>query len=79
VILQGYVHIDTAESYKNQWGVGKALASKPRDSFFLTSKTLPCMADSEEACYNQTMSDFAGDLEALKVSSVRAWLRIGRR
>ena len=77
MILQGYVHIDTAESYKNQWGVGKALASKPRDSFFLTSKTLPCTADSEEACYNQTMSDFAGDLKALKVDYVDLMLLHG--
>ena len=73
----GFTHIDTAENYGNQWGVGKALAGVPRDSYFLTSKTVPCTADTEEACFNQTMSDFAGDLEALKLDYVDLMLLHG--
>ena len=38
----GFTHIDTAENYENQVGVGSALKSLPRDSFFLTTKTKPC-------------------------------------
>ena len=37
----GFTHIDTAENYRNQVGVGKALKTLPRDSFFLTTKTTP--------------------------------------
>merc|ERR1712086_1230896 len=35
-----YTHIDTAIGYKNQVGIGKALkaSSRPRDSYFITSK-----------------------------------------
>ena len=73
----GFTHIDTAENYANQWGVGEALAGVPRDSYFLTSKTVPCTADTEEACYNQTMSDFAGDLVALQLDHVDLMLLHG--
>jgi len=66
----GFTHIDTAESYKNQVGCGKALAKADRKSFFLTTKTLPCTHDTEDACYNQTMSDFEGDLKDLAVDYV---------
>jgi len=73
----GFTHIDTAENYDNQWGVGKALVGVPRDSYFLTSKTVPCTADTEDACYNQTMSDFAGDLKALQLDYVDLMLLHG--
>jgi diketogulonate reductase-like aldo/keto reductase len=73
----GFTHIDTAENYNNQWGVGKALAGVPRNSFFLTSKTIPCTGTTEEECYNQTMSDFAGDLKALQLDHVDLMLLHG--
>jgi diketogulonate reductase-like aldo/keto reductase len=66
----GFTHIDTAESYKNQKGVGKALVGVKRDSYFLTTKTLPCSGKTEAACYAQTMSDFNGDLKDLGVDYV---------
>ena len=37
----GFTHIDTAHNYFNQDGVGRALASVPRASFFLTTKVEP--------------------------------------
>ena len=39
-LRMGYTHIDTALGYKNQDGVGRALAAsgRPRDSYFVTSK-----------------------------------------
>lgn len=68
----GFTHIDTAESYKNQVGVGKAIAGKPRDSYFLTTKTLPCasVGAAAGACYAQTKADFEGDLAQLGVDYV---------
>merc|ERR1712118_470308 len=35
---QGFTHIDTANNYHNQKGVGAALKGVPRDSYFLTTK-----------------------------------------
>lgn len=68
----GFTHIDTAESYGNQVGVGKALAAYPRSSFFLTTKTLPCSSVGGPAgsCYKQTMADVESDLQQLNVSYV---------
>lgn len=37
----GYNHIDTAEGYHNEAGIGKALKNKKREDLFLTSKVLP--------------------------------------
>jgi 2,5-diketo-D-gluconate reductase A len=39
----GYRHIDTATLYRNESGIGKALAAStlPRDSIFLTTKLPP--------------------------------------
>ena len=36
----GFNHIDTANDYNNQYGVGRALASHSRTSYFLTTKVL---------------------------------------
>eukprot|EP00937_MAST-01D_sp_MAST-1D-sp2_P007434 g7434.t1 len=72
-IAAGFTHIDTAENYNNQVGVGKALAKYPRSSFFLTTKTLPCECDAVAnpgCCKAQTQSDFEGDLEQLGVDYV---------
>merc|ERR1712032_672503 len=37
-LAAGFNHIDTANNYRNQAGVGKALKGVPRDSYFLTTK-----------------------------------------
>lgn len=37
----GYNHIDTAEGYKNEDGIGDVLTSQSRDDLFITSKVLP--------------------------------------
>jgi len=37
----GYNHIDTAEGYKNESGIGSVLENYDRDDIFLTSKVLP--------------------------------------
>jgi len=71
-ISAGFTHIDTAENYLNQVGVGAALAAYPRESFFLTTKTLPCtsVGRAPGSCYSQTISDVDADLKALNVSYV---------
>lgn len=37
----GYTHVDTAEGYRNERGIGETLADYERDDLFLTSKVLP--------------------------------------
>lgn len=67
----GFTHIDTAYNYYNQQGVGKALAGKPRDSFFLTTKTPPCeKGTSVEDCHSQTQEQLNYDLSALQMDYV---------
>jgi diketogulonate reductase-like aldo/keto reductase len=68
----GFVHIDTAQSYKNQVGVGKALAQsgKKRDEYFLTTKTLPCSSSGYDACRKQAESDINLDLKNLGLDQV---------
>lgn len=68
----GFTHVDTAEDYFNQVGVGNALKGKARDSFFLTTKSMPCsnVGSAPGTCRNQTISDFAKDLEDLQVDYV---------
>lgn len=40
-IKAGYSHIDTAEGYHNEAGIGKALKNHNREELFITSKVLP--------------------------------------
>ncbi|MEY8837587.1 aldo/keto reductase, partial [Cribrihabitans sp. XS_ASV171] len=42
-LAEGYRHIDTAQAYDNEEGVGKGIARSdvPRDRIFLTTKILP--------------------------------------
>ena len=50
----GYEHIDTAEVYRNEEGIGKALAasSTPRDKIFITTKMWPGMFGQKEPFQN---------------------------
>ena len=50
----GYRHIDTAQVYGNEEGIGKALTSSsiPRDDIFITTKMWPGMFGQEEPFQN---------------------------
>lgn len=50
----GYRHIDTAQVYGNEEGIGKALTSSsiPRDNIFITTKMWPGMFGQEEPFQN---------------------------
>ena len=68
----GFTHIDTAENYYNQVGVGKAIktllaSGVKREEMFITTKTLPCVTGTmtQAECMNQTLADFSLDLELL--------------
>ncbi|MBR7007429.1 MAG: aldo/keto reductase [Ruminococcus sp.] len=58
----GYRHIDTAQGYRNEQAVGKALrlSGIPRNEVFITSKL-----DNTNHSYELTMSSFAQTLENL--------------
>ena len=66
----GFTHIDTAMNYNNQKGVGAALKGVDRDSYFLTTKTVPCTSATEAACEAATTKDFLGDLSDLGLDYV---------
>merc|ERR1712232_167076 len=59
----GFNHIDTANNYRNQKGVGAALQGVARDSYFLTTK-IP------EGSRNQTKAYLEQDLEELGLDYV---------
>ena len=65
----GYRHIDTATAYRNESGIGKALASVslPRESVFVTTKLPPDRAGRER----RTLSD---SLAKLGLDYVDLWL-----
>ena len=65
----GYNHIDTANDYNNQKGVGAALAVHPRGAYFLTTK-VPPQSGSAASAYSKTMSDLNDDLSELGLSHV---------
>ena len=70
----GFVHIDTAESYLNQEGVGRGLAGVPREQYFLTSKVPECTVyNNASECtdhyaFTQKMLNF--DMARLGVSQI---------
>jgi diketogulonate reductase-like aldo/keto reductase len=57
---KGYRHIDTAEGYKNEAGIGEAIASFDRADLFLTSKVLP-----KHLAYESVIEACHGSLERL--------------
>ena len=65
----GYRHIDTATMYRNEAGIGKALAAAglPRNSIFLTTKLPPSDAGRER----RTLAE---SLKKLGVDYVDLWL-----
>jgi len=50
----GYRHIDTAQVYRNEEGIGKALVASSllRDEIFITTKMWPGMFGQEEPFQN---------------------------
>jgi diketogulonate reductase-like aldo/keto reductase len=66
----GYNHVDTANDYNNQDGVGKALASFPRSSYFLTTKVPGVEAPHTGDAYNRTKASLAQNLQLLGLSQV---------
>ena len=64
----GFNHVDTASNYRNQVGVGRALARYPRSSYFLTTK-VPGRADLETA-YDHTTYDLYSNLKQLNLTYV---------
>lgn len=67
----GYQHIDTAQVYRNEEGIGKALtaSSTPRDKIFITTKMWPGMFGQEEPFQNFKGAISACD-ESLKLLQV---------
>jgi 2,5-diketo-D-gluconate reductase A len=65
----GYRHIDTATAYRNEAGIGKALASSPlaRESVFVTTKLPPDRAGKERRTLEESLAK-------LGVNYVDLWL-----
>jgi diketogulonate reductase-like aldo/keto reductase len=59
----GFTHIDTAHSYKNQDGVGRALKNVDRSKFFLTTKV-------PDGDYDQTKQNLDEDMKLLGLDFV---------
>src|SRR5215217_2674766 len=59
----GYRHIDTATAYRNESGIGKALASAalPRESVFVTTKLPPDHAGRERRTLGDSLSKLGLD------------------
>jgi len=67
----GYRHIDTAAIYRNERGVGRAIAASdiPRDELFITTK----LWNSEQG-YDSTLKAFDASLEKLGLEYVDLYL-----
>ncbi len=74
----GYQHIDTAQVYRNEEGIGRALAasSTPRDKIFITTKMWPGMFGQEEPFQNFKGAISACDqsLKLLQVDEIDLYL-----
>jgi diketogulonate reductase-like aldo/keto reductase len=64
----GFNHIDTAQNYNNQDGVGAALKGVDRKSYFLTTKVPP--VQSSGSAYSQTTAALQDDLKLLGLDYV---------
>mmetsp|Transcript_31091 Transcript_31091/g.70689 ORF Transcript_31091/g.70689 Transcript_31091/m.70689 type:complete len:369 (+) Transcript_31091:69-1175(+) len=76
-LAAGFSHIDTANDYGNQQGVGRAIkkSGKPRKSLFITTKVPGCglqnvSGSSVEECRNDTSARLAEDLKQLDLTYV---------
>lgn len=67
----GYRHIDTAAAYKNEHGVGRAIADSgiPRDQIFVTTKLW-----NEDQGYDEALAAYDASLERLGLEYVDLYL-----
>jgi 2,5-diketo-D-gluconate reductase A len=67
----GYRLIDTAQGYRNEQGVGEALAKSdiPRDDIFITTKLV-----NGQHGYDRAMSAFEGSIERLGIEVIDLFL-----
>ncbi|GAA4061806.1 aldo/keto reductase [Amphibacillus indicireducens] len=67
----GYRHIDTASTYKNEEGVGRAIADSgiPREEIFVTTKVW-----NDEQGYEETLAAFDRSLKRLNLDYVDLYL-----
>lgn len=65
----GFNHIDTANNYHNQAGVGKALAGFDRSTYFLTTK-IPSQGRSDSGAYDKATKALEEDLSLLGLDYV---------
>lgn len=59
----GYRHLDTATMYRNEAGIGRAIAASdlPRDALFVTTKLPPDRADRVRATLEESLTKLAVD------------------
>lgn len=72
----GYRHVDTAEAYGNESGVGQALRSADLDEVLVTTKLWPGNAEwgSQEKDHAHTVSSLEASLERLGIDRVDLYL-----
>ncbi len=63
----GYRHIDTATMYRNESGIGRALAVRGAADVFVTTKMLPAHAGRERATIEESLAK-------LRLDAVDLWL-----
>ena len=63
-LKNGYIHIDTARTYKNEEGVGRGIKASGvnREDFFLTTKI-----SARSKTYDETKQDIEDSLKALQI------------
>ena len=73
-LRSGFTMVDTALDYANQDGIGRAIASVPRDKVFVETKVPGCGLDKSTKnpfkCYQDTKTNLEKDLELLNLSHV---------
>lgn len=72
----GYRHIDTAEGYHNEAGVGRALkrSGVPREEVFITTKLSPGGFGRAEKGYQDTLDSFERSRAALGVEHIDLYI-----
>ena len=72
-LTSGYCHIDTAEIYKNEEGVGKAISKFANSRPFLTTKLWPLINDRCKT-FDEVISSFNASLVLLGVDTIDLYL-----
>lgn len=73
-LASGFTMVDTAYDYNNQDGVGRAIATVPRERVFVETKVPGCLLDPSMKdpfhCYDSTKRAIEADLRLLNVSYI---------